>query len=1598
MTIEDATVLLSYADVEMDSEVFDAGICKSLAHSMEDNDEPTPSMHNENDMTIKDISTTELEKNSIQESPTHPIQDMTTTDTMPIELINFDVWMVHTAAAVRLKLTQDALSIERGITVPKCSTISKHAGHTMAVENNNNDHTEDLHGFEELEKELKQGLESAYSQSLMNFNISSNANGNPTGMLRSRSQPDTVSQNVADDERLGPLRLKKLKRKAAMQETKAMGNFDGGFGRETPRCLRPGESQHESSSSFAAIEELRKELRVANEGLQHLDSIVAENIQWVHANCDVKGVLEKKGQTLSNRAINQCRYMAAERLSDVFESYISVSLKRAFGRLKQAVKLYMIANTSKSFVRGKCVEIVVNTLSVALRRQYKKIFEPWALRVRWETRWEQEAATVEIQRIVRAFIAKRYVFSIIRELKCIVIQCSIRIFLAKCRVVHAKHARDVHRAATVVKYFVKSRVLIKVAKAKVQIKRENRAALKIQKVFRGYRARQRVRAIRAHIALRNFSACSIQKIYRSKIQSYYAVMERKKFLENQRLEAEREVMRIEAMRQDAAVKIQGQMRRVLAIKRVEIKRHEHKLNNAARTLQRYFRLRVATRFDRDHLKDRRERHFAAIKIQSIIRMRLGKKRMDRRRDDHAKGIPLESEPESYDEDDPQVVEAVVKIQSVVRGGQARELAEEKKKLKTKSKLRLKGRKNSHASDDEAPKTASRRSGKSSTNTSLRKVDDDKTSRPSSSKKFKSSSRPNSSRQPANEAESSRHSTRSVDSGDDYKSTSQRQSRPGSSRHSQKTPDPHSDPESDPDQKSGRASKSTSRHQSQRSNDAGQDSTIESQRSRGKESKPSSRPTSSRAKSPSQHSSKPTSRPNSGQSTRSILSRGLSSFRFSGKSKETKMEQDIDNVEDHSQKKSFENTSPVASRSNSARNKRDVPPSTIPGDIKKPIPVQPKTPPRPLEELGSRHENDENFAEDQTTFHSRPASGKSGRSSHAPSARVSSRPSSSKSPRSNRPSSGKPLSRPTSGSERLSSASIHEAPPPDLQNNETMQVDDHTLDGPTTNKQHIDESNKLSDEEKDLKFDDQKVEERNASEESDVKMKEPQEVENRGRPWSRAKSERSQSPGLLRRASTKLFGRTSPSPVSRSKSLSQSPSRAQAPLKKLKSMMSFRSSSSQNKKRFYKPKDRTLIPRSDDEAATRIQSIGRQLLGYKKVKAKRKEVRNLQKKAGLIMLWAIVTIQRVIRGRIGRWRWMRIHQEYKDKLQKEENERIWKELEEEEERERQAALEKKRQEEELEERNNALWSQYGKAKPKPDSESGDVKPTKIKDPSEIVIPPPTTPPPPLNKPEPLQSSTAIAELDERMRRIEEMEKMMLEKEQRMIDAAKKAEEKAAEMQRAIEAMEKRAAEEEAERQVRRSMMELAAGPMSSMGSSTGPVRSSRPSARGGPMSTRGRGPNSSRPPPSARSAKDGTPRPKEVLKVNVKGLEWIQLWDPDESAWYWWCEATGAAQWDQPSEHGYESAGALTDYSTENDGWNTESGNPWQEYWDEQAQAKYWYNTTTGEASWTPPDDNSSTAGGGSFEGPGDDWVSYIDDATGEEYWYNTVTGETSWSM
>lgn len=279
------------------------------------------------------------------------------------------------------------------------------------------------------------------------------------------------------------------------------------------------------------------------------------------------------------------------------------------------------------------------------------------------------------------------------------------------------------------------------------------------------------------------------------------------------------------------------------------------------------------------------------------------------------------------------------------------------------------------------------------------------------------------------------------------------------------------------------------------------------------------------------------------------------------------------------------------------------------------------------------------------------------------------------------------------------------------------------------------------------------------------------------------------------------------------------------------------------------------------------------------------------------------------------------------------------------------------------------------------------------------------------------------MEERIRRLEALEQAIIDRELKVSEISKQAELQAEQAREALLLIHEQQKDSEEEKKKMQHLLEMAAGPLSHRTDvmapgvmSTGGSRRSNSStprrrgSKGGQLSARERGL-----PPTALSARGGAGVPHDATHVEYGGDDWVQLWDPDEYSWYWFNRRTQVAQWEYPGTDaadysGNESAGGMTDYSTDGgdeSGYESEynagsaqyGGSPWQEFWDEQAQAKYWYNEQTGEASWTRPE-----GVGGSRPGSArsqvllsNDWVSYIDDETDQEYWYNAVTGETSWT-
>lgn len=384
-------------------------------------------------------------------------------------------------------------------------------------------------------------------------------------------------------------------------------------------------------------------------------------------------------------------------------------------------------------------------------------------------------------------------------------------------------------------------------------------------------------------------------------------------------------------------------------------------------------------------------------------------------------------------------------------------------------------------------------------------------------------------------------------------------------------------------------------------------------------------------------------------------------------------------------------------------------------------------------------------------------------------------------------------------------------------------------------------------------------------------------------------------------------------------------------------------------------------------------------------------------------WAVVTIQRIVRAKIGR-RKFRAHalaiKKFRADRQVRSATQIQKVV-----RGRQGRLKfKKTFAQYLEEKQLSQWNKYGgkgdgkkKKKSKLKDKKGDEGSSKLDD--GILGD---------------DENDGDADNSDALKRISQMEKSIAEKDRRLAEALRVTEERAVQMERALREMENRMKQDEAERFLKNEMMMMAAGPIS--------TRSDFGSARGQgshrkPLSARY--PDN---PPTARSARDPSGIPADAPRFTFDGKIYVQLWDPVERAHYWYCEKTKEASWERPDQvgtnSGYESAGGVTDYSTdyESGGDFSEAGensSPWGEYWDEQAQAKYWYNSETGEATWTKPaamsvggiysarsssNSTSSSVPPSARNGKsGNEWISYIDEATGQEYWYNSVTGETSWS-
>ena len=118
---------------------------------------------------------------------------------------------------------------------------------------------------------------------------------------------------------------------------------------------------------------------------------------------------------------------------------------------------------------------------------------------------------------------------------------------------------------------------------------------------------------------------------------------------------------------------------------------------------------------------------------------------------------------------------------------------------------------------------------------------------------------------------------------------------------------------------------------------------------------------------------------------------------------------------------------------------------------------------------------------------------------------------------------------------------------------------------------------------------------------------------------------------------------------------------------------------------------------------------------------------------------------------------------------------------------------------------------------------------------------------------------------------------------------------------------------------------------------------------------------------------------EFTKFSVGMTEWAKIPGTEGSEPYFYNETTGESQWDPP------------------EGWVEECDPNWTEVVDPESEGKYYYNTATEESTWEKPVGFVSPAAESVDEANrGSDWIEVVDPDSNGTYYFNTVTEESVW--
>lgn len=1637
LLLDDAWLLMTLAGLEVDDKVFNK-VCDRARVYDESSSKQKHEITSSPQGITNDKGNTGEEGDFLIETVEEEVVEM-----------QFDLWLRGICSALRQQLMTCVLGERRGLVAPSylesMSLSAKTAKRVSAFDNslNNNDSNNNAMIGQPTHGKPSSPPIISMSKTVGMASIAEETLSGKPSLVKSKSGSAIIHPQASTMSKLPPVKIKQLQKKAAKKKLMKSFGFDDSFGRETPRCLinradpiaggssvlaggAPVGMARGVESVLATVDSLRRELRIAQEGLQQLNGMVDENIAWVHNNCDVV----HSNVTISTRTKERCRKMAVEKLFTTISDYLDGSVLWALQRWRIACQYSHISKLAVVFARAKGIEGTCRVMGDALTRQYLRAWVPWMALYRLRQREEQEAACVEIQKIVYGFLGRVRVKQIRRNKLVIRIQSMFRCFKAR-RIVARKRKqalrRRINNCARRITEFFRNIVRKKEAKAEVLRRRRQRAAIKIQKIQRGIVGRARFKRIKD--AKQRASEEYAARMRAREEAAAKAKAEKEAMLEAKRKEAEKLQASIK-LREQASAKIAagaamakgalgGIGRMFGGSKTAEETRGDEKVP-PARTPSPPVPERAPSPIPSPQPSPVPERSPSPKPTSPI---------QSNQPTDPEPTVSTEATKTSEQVTnlaDPDTEAASLKLQALARGGLARrksvKLTQEKQARSIRMGLDM---------GSSVATGLSNMFGGGNKNKDKNKTKEENS--PVGSGGGGGGGDGGGSRRPSLDG-----ITTGISNFIRRPSLDGILPSFGSPSASQ---DKSSNEGNVPSPVGGGGGGGGGRK------------SPTSPVGTNEKASPKQSPTNGRSPSPTNMSaSRQSTPPTVGPATTATLT---------GTATATA-------------------TAPATSKSTAASPTES---STSLSAVK----TQGSRSSSPLQSSGGGDSGDQKSVEKKSSFGSFFGSKEPKRSNTSsppstPPAASASSSSSSFSASSSSSSSSSPPSPSPSPTERKSNSPVtiqesnkSHSPKYEADSPITTQTQSHTQSQMqttetddkieeeedqwgtfveeeevphkgdiTTHKEDAREEEGEGDEDGDEEGSRTSVGSRASQERIETseekfarKMKEQREKEEEAAEIERQKAERAAArkraeEEQLQKEQEEINKKLAAEALERKRRGEETPRTARSAFGSMFDVMSSAVKSSAElmktsaemvtqvtKKLATSPSPTPRLKRkggplpTPEIAVLRIQCAARCRRARIRVSNKRDAVKKSQKKAGLLIYWAVVTIQRIARGRQGRKR----YQSFVFMAAKKREERILK-LAKISQRIVRGFLGRRRVKKILKERQRkrtaAEFAKYNKDKGRRGNKVGKVKGEKEKS---AVAAAASAAAANDEEDDDMEeggiSSEQAKALEEKIKRLEEIEASIKAREEAMLEAQRRTEEQAERMAAALKLIEERAAQEAARREV----MEMAMGEIPSA-RSTG--RSAKQSARGSGRKTTGRMNTleSARhsAPPTARSARGGAGIPPDAPSMMYEGEKWVQLWDPEESAHYWYCERTQAAQWDPPGTEtngaesdGYESMGGMTDYSTDaySSGGEYDSdygGNSeWQEFWDEQAQAKYWYNYNTGEATWARPGGSVGSSRGSAMNTQpapvsmrSADWVSYLDPSTGQEYWYNAVTGESSW--